>query len=86
MEIINIYILPAKFVKQLDDGKYCIKVLNDNIIEERIFDEYSLKGIKNPKYLLIGILTGKGFMQINFCDANEFKKLFIKKYGLLLKE
>ena len=86
MEIINLYILPAKFINKLDDGKYLIKVLNDCIIEERIFDEYSLKGIKNPKYLLIGIITGKGFMQVNFCDANEFEKLFIKKYNLLLKE
>jgi hypothetical protein len=54
-------------------------------VERRVFDKWALDGIENPNYLFIGIMSGVGFMQVNFCDANEYEKLFKKKFEVLLK-
>lgn len=53
------------------------------IVEKRIFDRNYTDWFKNPTYLLIGIITGSGFTQINFADAKEFEKMFIEKWGCL---
>jgi len=84
-EIKKIHIIPAKFLYKQKDGRYVIRCfINDNYIEDRIFDSYSLQGMINPKYLLIGIMTGVGYSQINFCQADEFEKLFKKHWKKLL--
>jgi len=79
----NIDIFPARFVNNLGDNKVYIKCLfgyETNIIENRIFDDIMIAGIENPKYLLVGIMTGAGFMQINVCDGNKFEKYFKSKW------
>jgi cystathionine beta-lyase family protein involved in aluminum resistance len=69
-ELHKIFIIPARFIKQTKDNK---------------FDDNSLKGLINPKYLLIGIMTGVGYMQINFVDANDYEKMFNVKWKILVK-
>jgi len=82
-EIKEIIILPARFIEKRDD-KYLIRVLLEKeYTQDRLFDEYSLKGMINPKYLLIGIMTGVGVMQINFCQADDIEDLFKKKWNIL---
>jgi hypothetical protein len=84
-EIKEIIILPARFIEKRDD-KYLIKVLLEKeYTQDRLFDEYSLRGMVNPKYLLIGIMTGVGILQINFCQADDIEDLFKKKWKILTK-
>ena len=84
-ELHKIQILPAKFVKKRPDGKYIVGILiDDDRVENMIFDSFSLEGIVNPKYLLIGIMTGVGFSQITFRDANDLEKTFKKKWKELI--
>lgn len=61
---------------------------------KNIYGDYSLEGIENPKYLLIGRKSGSnktqkgklyGFSQITFVDANKFEKYFLKYWNKLLK-
>ena len=79
--------LPAIFVEKQDDGRFVVDVLIcKNVVERRIFDEYSLMGIENPKLVFIGIMTGVGFMQINFCNANKYEKMFKKKWNALFEK
>lgn len=86
-ELKKIDILPARFVKHLDDGKSEVQILIDGkILQNRIFDTWALEGIKKPSLLFIGIMTGVGFMQCTVCDAHEFKNLFKKKWNLLLTQ
>ena len=83
-ELHKIQILPAKFVEKRPDGKYVVGILiDDDRVENMIFDSFSLEGIVNPKYLLIGIMTGVGVMQINFCQADDIEDLFKKKWKIL---
>lgn len=84
-ELHKIHIIPARFIEK-KDNKYVIRCcIQENYMEDRLFDEYSLKGMENPNLLLIGIMTGVGFSQINFCQADEFEDLFKKKWKNLLK-
>jgi len=84
-EIKKILIIPGKFLEKASDGRYIIRCLIDkDYTEDRIFDSFSLDGMKNPKYLLIGIMMGVGIMQINFCQADEFEDLFKKKWKEVL--
>lgn len=82
----KIDILPARFIKKIENDKSIVDVLiGGNYVERRVFDKYALDGIENPNYLFIGIMTGVGFMRITFCDANDYEKLFKKKFKVLLK-
>ena len=78
----KIHIIPAKFIEKRDE-KYIIKCLIGENIEDRLFDSFALEGMTNPKYLLIGIMTGVGYSQINFCQADEFEKYFKTKWKTL---
>lgn len=80
----KIDIIPALYVERVDEKEH-IKCLIGERVEVRAFDINSVEGIENPKYLLIGIMTGEGFMQITFTDANDFENYFHEKWSVLLK-
>jgi hypothetical protein len=82
----TINILPARFLNKQEDGKYLIRVLfNNDTIEDRIFDNYSLTGMTNPDYLFISIITGLNSIRIDFFDMNDFKRIFHRKWKTLIK-
>jgi len=84
-ELHKIIIIPATFVEKREE-KYVIKCLiDDDYCEDRLCDEYSLMGMQNPKYLFIGIMTGVGYSQINFVQADEYEKMFKRKWKILTK-
>ena len=84
-ELHKIIIIPARFVEKREE-KYVIKCLiDDDYCEDRLCDEYSLMGMQNPKYLFIGIMTGVGYSQINFVQADEYEKMFKRKLKILTK-
>ena len=86
-ELHKIDIFPAIFLDKLGNGRVRIKCLHGyetTIVENRIFDEIMIEGIKNPKYLLVGVMTGVGFMQINICDGSDYEKYFKTKWKNLL--
>jgi len=80
----KIDIIPAIFVEKRED-KYLVKCLIGESTELRLFDSFALEGMQNPKYLLIGIMTGVGFSQISFRQADEFEKYFKTKWKILTK-
>ena len=84
-ELHKIQIIPAKFIEKRPDGKYVVGCFIDHDrVENMVFDSFSLKHIVNPKYLLIGIMTGVGFSQINFADANDLEETFKIKWKELI--
>jgi hypothetical protein len=83
-ELHKIHIIPAKFIEKQGDN-YLIRCLVGENVEDRLFESFSLEGMLNPKYLLIGIMTGVGYTQINFCQADEFEKYFKTKWKILTK-
>jgi len=83
-ELHKIHIIPARFIEKRDD-KYLIRCLIGDNFEDRLFDHFALEGMKNPNLLFIGVMTGVGFSQINFCQADEFENLFKEKWKILLK-
>ena len=83
-ELHSIYIIPAVFVKYREDGNVLLKCLLGNETENRAFEPNLIKGVENPKYLLLGIMSGVGYIQINLCDASEFEKLFKTKWKNLI--
>ena len=91
-KVSRIIIIPGVFLRKSEKG-YVVRCLIDkNYTEDREFEEYSLEGIKNVKYLLIGIKMGHGvrhkrgkkekygFTQVTFVDANDMEKMFKKKW------
>ena len=84
-EINEINIVPSVFVKYREDGNVILKCLQGNETVDRAFEPHLFKNIINPKYLLLGIITGVGYMQLNVCDGNEFEKLYNKHWNILLK-
>ena len=84
-EIHKILIIPGRFLEKMSDGRYVIRCLiTENYTEDRIFDSYSLDEIENPNLLFIGVMTGVGYSQINFCQADEFEDLFKKHWKEVL--
>lgn len=84
-EIKSIDIIPAIFLNYREDGNVLIKCLQGDETVDRAFEPHLVKGIENPKYLLIGITTGVNMMSIKLTDANEYEKLFKEKWNKLLK-
>jgi hypothetical protein len=80
----KITILPAIFLEKRND-KYLVRCLVGEVTQDVLFDSFSLEGMINPKYLLIGIMTGVGFSQITFAQGDEFEDLFKKKWKILIK-
>ena len=83
-ELHKIHIIPAKFIEKREE-KYLIRCLVGENYEDRLFESFSLQNMINPNLLLIGIMTGVGYTQINFAQADEFEKLFKKHWNVLLK-
>ncbi len=84
VKIHKIDIIPGRFLRKEGD-KYAIRCyLHEGLYQDRLFDSYSLEGIINPDLVFIGIMTGVGMMQINFCSANEFRKYFETKWKNIL--
>ena len=83
-EINNIDIIPAIFIGYREDGNVLLKCLQGKETVNRAFESNMLKNIKNPKYLLLGIITGINYMQLNIIDAYEFKKYFETKWKNLI--
>jgi hypothetical protein len=87
-ELHKIDIFPAIFLGYDNNGQIhleCLHGYKKTIIENRIFNKIMIEGIKNPKYLLFGIMTGVGFMQINVCDGSNYEKYFKTKWKILIK-
>jgi hypothetical protein len=82
-ELHKIHLIPARFLEKHPEG-YVIRCLTGNDAQDVIFDEYSLQGMVNPNLLMIGIMTGVGYSQINFMKADEFEKLFKKHWKEVL--
>jgi len=85
-ELHNIYIIPAVFVRYREDGNVILRCLQGKETVDRAFEPNLIKGIENPKYLLLGIMAGVGYMQLNVCDGEEFVNLFIKKWNVLYQD
>jgi len=79
----RIDIIPAIFVRYREDGNVLLKCLLGRKTENRAFEPNLIAGVKNPKYLLLGITTSDGYMQITVCDGTEFDDLFKTKWKLL---
>lgn len=84
-EIKSIDIIPAIFLKYREDGNVVLKCLQGDETVDRAFEPNLVKGIENPKYLLIGITTGVNMMSIKLTDGSDYEKLFIDKWNKLLK-
>lgn len=72
----EVVILPSIYVKSEEDGNIIKSILPNGEIIEGKFSSSSLDGIENPKYLLVGVITGVNILHINICDANEFEEMF----------
>ena len=85
----EIHIIPAKFAENSGDNHCIVNCLlgknNDgqSVTKRRLFDKMLLEGIENPTYLFIGIMTGKGFIDIKVIDGKDYEDLFIEKWGCL---
>jgi hypothetical protein len=84
-EIHDIQIFPAKFIEKRGENYLIRCLIEKEYTEDRLFEEYSLRGIENPNLVFISIVNAIGITQINFYDANEFEDLFKKKWNVLLK-
>jgi hypothetical protein len=84
-EIHRIDIIPAVFVKYREDGNVVLRCLQGEETVDRAFEPHLFKNIPDLKYLLLGITTGVGYMQLTVCDGNEFVKYYHKKWNVLLK-
>jgi hypothetical protein len=85
IEIHKIDILPTIFVRHEDDADVVKWLTENNEVVEKRFTKNMLANIKNPKYLLVGIITGVGVMQINVVDASEFEQMFKEEWKILIK-
>ena len=84
-EIKSIDIIPAIFVEYREDGNALLKCLQGNETVLRAFEPMLLAGIENPKYILLGVMSGGNVMGLNVCDGSEFENLFHEKWDVLLK-
>jgi hypothetical protein len=81
----RIDIVPAVFIKYREDGNVLLRCLQGEDTVDRAFEPRMFKGMKNLKYLLLGVMTGGNMMKLTICDGNEFENLFHEKWDVLLK-
>ena len=83
-ELHKIIMIPAKFVEKQPDEKYLLRCLmNENFVEDRLLDANLFTDIANPNHILIGIMTGVGYSQINVIDVDEFENIFNENWKIL---
>jgi len=81
----KIDIVPAVFIRYREDGNALLRCLQGKGTVDRAFEPRIIKGIENPKYLLIGIMTGDNMMRLTIGDGSDFENLFHEKWDVLLK-
>jgi hypothetical protein len=81
----EIHFIPAVFFKYSDDGNVLLKCLQGEEYVVRAFEFKHFKNITNPKYLILGIITGDAYIQLNLCDGSEYEDLFKNNWNILLK-
>jgi len=84
-EIKSIDIIPAIFLKHREDGNILLKCLQGDNTVVRAFEPKLFEDIKDPKYILVGIMSGGNMMGLNVCDGSEYENLFHEKWNVLLK-
>lgn len=82
---ISITIVPAIFEEYREDGNVLLRCLQDDEYVIRAFEPHLIENIKNPKYILLGVMTGKNMIGLNVCDGTEFEKYYHEKWNVLLK-
>ena len=83
-EIKSIDIIPTIFLKYREDGNVLLRCLQGEETVDRAFESRLLEGFENPKYLLLGIMTGKNMMKLTICDGSDYENLFHEKWKILL--
>jgi hypothetical protein len=83
-KINEIIIIPAIFLKYREDGNVLLKCLQGEEVAIRAFEPILFEGIENPKYILLGIMTGGNVMGLNVCDGIDYEELFKEKWNVLL--
>ena len=83
-ELHKIILVPGRCIEKRLDGYVVRCLISDNHVEDRKFNSCSLEGMVNPNLLMMGIMTGVGYSQINFIQADEFQKLFEKHWKEVL--
>lgn len=81
----KIEIFPSLFM-EYDGEEHCILeclTLGGHIKRLR-FERKMIEHIADPTYLLIGIMSGRGFIQSIFVDAKDFEELFKKEWKELV--
>ena len=84
-KIEQIVIIPAIYIGKREDGNILLKCLQDKDTVNRAFEPILFKDIEDPKYILLGVMTGGNMMGLNVCDGSEFENLFHEKWDVLLK-
>ena len=84
-KIERIDIVPAIFIGYREDGNVLLKCLQGEETVDRAFEPRLLKGFENPKYLLLGIMTGGNMMKLTVGDGSDYENLFREKWNVLLK-
>jgi hypothetical protein len=81
----EITIVPALFEGYREDGNVLLRCLQDKEYVIRAFEPHIIENIENPKYILLGVMTGKNTIGLNVCDGSEFEKHYHEKWNVLLK-
>ena len=84
-KIENIEIIPAIYIGEREDGNVLLRCLQGEETVDRAFQPSLFDGIENPKYILLGIMTGGNVIGLNICDGTEFEDLYHEKWSVLLK-
>jgi len=84
-KVMEIVIIPAIYVGEREDGNVILKCLQGDTTVDRAFEPILFKDFKDPKYILLGVMTGGNVMGLNVCDGSEFENLYHEKWDVLLK-
>jgi len=84
-KIEQIVIVPAMYAGKREDGNVLLKCLQGEESVVRAFEPKLLENIEDPKYILLGIMTGGNMMGLNVCDGSEWEILYHEKWNVLLK-
>jgi len=82
----QIVIVPAIYVGEREDGNVLLKCLQGEETVNRAFEPRMFKNMENPKYLLLGIMTGGNMMRLTIADGSEWENLYHEKWSVLLKD